>query len=454
MHIHSRIHKNGLTLNLRKKSYSVKYPKRIWDGLSQGFKHALRNHLSFLSTIHLPFFLDTYRLVYDIPKPRFKGLFMSLMRRNIPYFADSDSVPAQKYFDVLERSQYLFEGQHNGGVDYDAQDSDRSLIGFTFGKESLLLYALSRELGMGCDLVYFAEDDPFGYYENMHKRKLAKGFEKRYSQLNFIENSLSLLRFYEHFDVEETQVGWTRLLTEYVLMELPLAAAFGSEYILLGNEKSCDDYYVSKEGYECNPSYDQSSEWTKSLNKLTQGLTDGAVETASPVMQLQELAIIKVLHQRYRDMGRYQMSCFTDDDYGKHDRWCHHCTKCARNYVMMLAAGVNPREVGFTRNMMGKSFAEYYSLFPEKTTAHTVYDVSGLGRDEQLLSFLLATENGARGRLIDRFRRGFMKEARAREDELRRKYLTVYRDHLPKRFREARSIYKEELAKDAPRLKI
>jgi hypothetical protein len=452
MYVTSKILSDGVSLSLRDEDYRLTYSKRFWKRYTHDLKDTFMNHLSFLSTLHLPLLLKESEIKYNSGRPRFHRLFKKLMMLNIPYFADNDCVPAEKYFKLFRGSRFIFEDDSNGLPEYDAETDGSCIIGFTFGKESLLLYGLCGELGIKNHLVYFEEDDPFGYYENKHKRSLAKEFSGRHAPLTFIKNSLSLLRYYEHFNVPETQVGWTRLLTEYALMSLPLAHTLGSEYLLFGNEKSCDDHYTSKEGYACNPSFDQSSMWTGALDRLTRGLTEDTVSTVSPVQPLHELAIIRILHQRYPELGRYQMSCFTDDDYGRVDRWCHHCTKCARNYVMLLAACVEPADVGFTKNMMTKPYTEYYSLFPEKTTAHTVYDVSGLGRDEQLLSFLLAYENNARGALIDRFKRGFLREARSREDELRKKYLRVHRDRLPNAFSEAKGIYWEELSKEIPKL--
>jgi hypothetical protein len=70
-------------------------------------------------------------------------------------------------------------------------------------------------------------------------------------------------------------------------------------------------------------------------------------------------------------------------------------------------------------------------------------------RDEQLLAFYLAYRNKDKGYLIDEFKRKFLSEAKAREDELYNKFFTVYNavSLFGKLKREVNSIYKEELSK-------
>ena len=68
-------------------------------------------------------------------------------------------------------------------------------------------------------------------------------------------------------------------------------------------------------------------------------------------------------------------------------------------------------------------------------------------RDEQLFAFYLAYKNKNKGYLIDKFKKKFLKEALAREDELYNKFFKVHRAaSIPTKIkRDINSIYKEEL---------
>ncbi len=106
------------------------------------------------------------------------------------------------------------------------------------------------------------------------------------------------------------------------------------------------------------------------------------------------------------------------------------------------------RSVGFSRNLFERQFMNYYTLFSNGNSRDTVpYDKSGMGKDEQLFSFYLAYKNGARGYLINRFRKEFLQEAKAREDEFHRKFFSIKKPlTIPNGLKKKTlSIYREEL---------
>ncbi|MFO8016821.1 MAG: hypothetical protein R6U32_06995, partial [Candidatus Woesearchaeota archaeon] len=217
---------------------------------------------------------------------------------------------------------------------------------------------------------------------------------------------------------------------------------FGAGHVALGNQKDMDFGFINKDGYSTLPSFDQSSAWTRQQDMMVRSMTGGKGRVVSVIEPLTNLAITKILHTRYPDLASYQVSCDCLDA-SDEKRWCHDCNKCARLFLFMKAFGIDPKRAGFSRNLMQKRYRRLYSIFSEVDA----YEKSAEARDQQLLAFLLAYRNGERGGLIELFRRSFLDEAKEREDQLMRRFLSVYpAENMPKKmFREVKSIYEEEL---------
>lgn len=97
--------------------------------------------------------------------------------------------------------------------------------------------------------------------------------------------------------------------------------------------------------------------------------------------------------------------------------------------------------------MLSKNHMQHYSIFSSNKNLSD-YDASGVGKDEQLFAFLLATKNKVKGELIDEFKKKFMKEAEDREDELHKKFFSIHKSvTIPKKIKtKLLPIYKEELS--------
>ncbi len=134
---------------------------------------------------------------------------------------------------------------------------------------------------------------------------------------------------------------------------LPVVHSSNSKYILFGNEKSCDDFYFNRDGYISYPAYDQTSQWLIELNKIAKFMASSQTCVVSLVEPIYELAIIKILHKKYPEIGKYQRSCIQDNySRGKPDLWCGHCSKCARVFIFLKSNNINPEKVGFITNML------------------------------------------------------------------------------------------------------
>lgn len=134
---------------------------------------------------------------------------------------------------------------------------------------------------------------------------------------------------------------------------------------------------------------------------------------------LYELAITYILHNRYPEFGKYQMSCFADSEHGRSYRWCQRCTKCGYMYALCCGVGVPPKQAGFNANLFSKEHNEIYEHFFGYDPKHPIYG----SQDELGIAFLLAERTGHSGESIDRFRKELLPHMQKREGQLIEKYL-------------------------------
>lgn len=458
--VHTSITSSGLRLDFDCEgvcsTQDVVFPLDIWKVFPDYLKKQLRDNLAYLSTVELALMFNAKEIHYDTAVPLFKAYFNELFWKYFLYSGDSDCGDALKHYPDFARMTVSFEGDFVLFSPDLFPVSERSVNTLTFGKESLLSFGLARELGL--DPVLFTVLDPdldvdyrgerVQSFTNKHLRKLACEFEKEFDvQVHFIENGLGNLRCNVNWDLDDTDLGSANVITEFLFLGLPLVYHYGCKYILFGNEYSCDSSYVNEQGYTCFPVYDQSTYWMREMNQMLSILTSGLVGAFSLVQPLQELAVAKVLYQRYPNLARYQMSCHADNLYAAENRWCGHCSKCARCYVFMKGLGFDPVLVGLS-DMSGLDKKEYFSLF-SSSKEMCAYDLAGVGREEQLFAFFLAIERGASGGLFDLFRSLFYEESVLREKEFRAKFFTVYRpvtipEHL---WPSLKVIFEEEMRK-------
>lgn len=440
----------GIDIKLLGKDYRIIYPKGVWDDYPAGLKDVLADNLVYLLTMHLPLILNEEEVDYNTSSPYFKSLFYENMINDIIASSDTVSQSSANLLRKFINIDYRFRDYNVKLPDYRQDVKERSVITFTFGKESLLTYALCNEINMDSLLVYIKEPELADVYENEHKRTLIRDFKKKFNAnvLNLF-NGPGIMRQNKYWGFDESSLAGCLQLTSYCLELLPFSNYLNAGYLMFGNEKSCNDFYYNNNGFRSYPIFDQTHEWMIQLDNVTRLMTDNALRTVSIVEPLHEIAITKILHNRYREIGRYQMSCFTDNSNGKNNRWCQSCSKCMRMFIFMKAVGVDVSNVGFTKNLLDKEFMKLYPLFANGNSDIKMirYDHTGNGKDEQMLAFYMAYKNGVKGDLIDEFKKKFLEEAKSREDELYKKFFSVHDSiTIPKGIKKnILSIYKEEL---------
>ena len=112
----------------------------------------------------------------------------------------------------------------------------------------------------------------------------------------------------------------------------------------------------------------------------------------------------------------------------------------------MRAFDIDPNRVGLRNTLLDKANRRLFCLFGGEEI--DCYEKSKEARDQQLLAFLMAHQNGERGPLLELFKKKFLEEAQERENELRKTFFKIYKSKtMPKRIaRLTSSIYKEELS--------
>ncbi|MCB0337451.1 MAG: hypothetical protein KDD62_14140, partial [Bdellovibrionales bacterium] len=142
----------------------------------------------------------------------------------------------------------------------------------------------------------------------------------------------------------------------------------------------------------------------------------------------------------------FQMSCFTDNEAGKDYHWCQECTVCTKMYLLCVGGGVDPKEIGLTKQLLSNEYRELYPLFGADSKFS--YLRTSMARDEQLFSFYCATKLGCKEGLVLEFANSALyEEAESRFDELYKQFCSFY-DPLsvpPKLLPRLKHIFNEEL---------
>lgn len=427
INIYRKIIPNGINISFLRKSYDILYPSHVWKEFPVVCRQNFADSLTYFLTMHLILTKNSEtKIIYDFPPPIIEPFFFKGMIYSLGETALVDEEKKLTTNSLLKLFYNCsFNIEFSGGPRYarfknvNRNSKKRAIIPFSFGKDSLLTFALSRELGISAYPIFFRE--PHCAYENRHKTRLAQRFFKEFdTEVNIFPLSAGWLR-----QVEKEWWGWDLLLTQYTLLLLPFLFGLRVKYLFWAHEQSCNDTLIDNDGFVVNPVFEQSKNWLLATNSAMRGLGCNSL-FSSLIEPIYEIAVMKILHYRYPEIGKYQMSCFAEEKPAKTKRWCGVCSKCARIYIFLRALGISPKRVGFNQEMLSERKRHLYSLFANGEMKDSTYDQSGLGRDEQLLAFYLAYKKGIKGALINEFKKKYLSEARKREKELRGKYFGIH----------------------------
>lgn len=441
----------GMRFEFRGFSYHISYPADVWEMVPEGAKLVLLDNLAYAAALHLPMKLKEVKGVcFHSGRPLFEPYFLQNFIRDIPSCCDMDGIDITGEIERFLQLEFTFDEEEIKQPSFwpgSFETGERAVVPLSFGKDSLLTYALAEELGL--DPLPVFVDEPGFSQERGHKEILGRAFHEEFgTRLNILEHTTGLLRDDTHLGTEQNEYGWALQSTEYALMMLPYARAYGAGYLFFGNEQSASSSYKDASGcWTVYPCYDQSSLWTGHISAMTSMMTGtNPVRTGSLIEPLMDMMIQRILVRRYPEYAKYQMSCFAEGEAGKQDRWCCDCSVCAKMYLMCLGGGVDPGAVGLRNSLLKEEHVRFFSLFGGESEFS--YARTSLARDEQLFAFHCAARFGAQDQLVVRFAHSYLAdEAREREGELLRRFVQQYQAHtVPGEFGDAlRALFQDEI---------
>jgi len=433
--------KRGIALAAGNRKFSMVFPEKIWQNYRD--KDFFLDNYALLSTIFMPLISGIKELKYNTQVPLFRGKFSELVLGDIPSSTEDYSREAGKTIEQFKKTRYFFAGNEiktpisSGKINHD----EKAIVPLSCGKDSLLTLGIAKEIGLKPIGIYI--DDTVSPSENKIKLEMISNIVKNEKiSCDIIMNRLEKFNDFETWNKPETCLGYGHMVTSFCFASLPFLDFYNAKYIMLGNQQDLDWSIKNKGGFTIYPSFDQTSKWQSEQDKMIKKVTENKCEVTSIIRPLTDLAIMHILFSRYKTLAKNIVSCDSLDA-SSEKRWCSNCTACATYSLFMLAVGVNPKTVGL-HEMLEKKHERFYRLFMGKDTEF--YDDSKNAKDKQLFAFYLAYKNGARGYLIDKFKKHFLNEAEKREDELRKFFFSLHKADIPKEIKsDVLRIYKEEL---------
>lgn len=455
LEVDASITQNGIDVIVNGENFPIRFPEEIWAKYPEELKEILRDNLTHSTTLFLPQMLNLSSITYRTSRPLSETFFYENGIYDMPICAYTDKCSSMDYIKKFFNSIHHFADNKiktPSVVDFVKRKNKKpvAIIPFSFGKESMLSFSLCKELGIEPIPINFIEF--VNNFEHMHKTKLIEEFEKKFKiKIPTIEYGPSMLRYGRHWGLN-TELGWGLHTTEFALLCLPFVHYYNADYIILGNEYSCDVSYYDKEGvltYECG--YDQHYDWTAQQTLLATLMLGRKVHVSSFVEPLHEIGVFSILHHRYPAYGKFQMSCMADNPHAQKNRWCQTCSKCALNFTFSRAVGIDPEKFGFTENLFDRDdMALFEGIFEYYSSGSHEYQPN----EEVGLALDLAFKNNSKGKVMDRFREVLLSTYKPARSQFMKEYLGLHSSSsIPEEFKEKiLNIYREELKKIEARL--
>lgn len=166
---------------------------------------------------------------------------------------------------------------------------------------------------------------------------LAKEFHlKMFRVTTNLKSLIDSKDFYPYLKNEANIFNAVLFLPINLSLVYPVMPQLKIKKIISGNEKesSSDREY-----------YSLSSEMTKNLENCSQ-----YAKYFSDLESLYKIEVIRDLHIKYPELGKYQFSCWRSS--GR--RWCLKCEKCLRNFIVYRIFDVEPSRVGIEEDLLVK----------------------------------------------------------------------------------------------------
>ncbi|MFX1419758.1 MAG: hypothetical protein ACFE9N_12635, partial [Promethearchaeota archaeon] len=268
LEIYSSTTNSGIQIEFQGVQYPIIYEEKIWDLTPNQTCEALKDNLSLATTMHLPLIYNANKIIYYSGRPLLEPYFIQNFLRDIPSCTEVDGLNTDAIVYQFLNTEFQFA---NPAIvvpsEKPVENAYKALIGMSFGKDSLLTYAVAKEINLEPEIIYVVEQSLT--YEEKHKKNLAKEFKKEFAKdLHILTHETGKFRDFNYLKLPKSEFGWGLQNTEYALEFIPFAYALNGKYIFFGNEQTTAASYMdSSNRWLIYPAYDQSHLWTVHINQ-------------------------------------------------------------------------------------------------------------------------------------------------------------------------------------------
>ncbi|MEM5793389.1 MAG: hypothetical protein QXY45_03495 [Candidatus Aenigmatarchaeota archaeon] len=334
---------SGFSIKFKKRKFYLRYPSKIWSEYPEEIKDVFIDNVAHLLTINLPLISGSRKIIYNTSAPIFRSFFQSVVINSIPAAVDDYNFVTDDVIKKFLNVQYEFKDYKVKIPSIDYQSLERALLSLSFGKDSLLSLGLCNEIGLNPVSVYI--NDTVSPAENRIKLKLIKKISEEFElKFHVVRNEIEKLNDFEFWNQDESCIGYSHMMSGFCFISLPFAYYYKTRYIVLGNHQNMNFGFYNKDGFLTYPSFDQTRLWMKQQDIMIRLMTSGKSQIMSVIEPLTNIFIIRILHKRYNNIGKYQISCDLLSKFNR-NRWCHNCSKCARISILMKANNIDTKSV-------------------------------------------------------------------------------------------------------------
>lgn len=237
---------------------------------------------------------------------------------------------------------------------YWAADRNKHCVLSSGGKDSLLGYALLKEIGKAVYPV-FGNESGRHWFTALNGYRYLKSVEPNTGRvwlnsdrifawmlrhLPFIREDFASLRA-DDYPIRL----WT--VAVFLFGVIPLMKKKGIGRLVIGDEYDCSQRGNLEGITHYNGLYDQSRFFDEAMSRyfLKKGW---AISQFSILRSLSELLILKILVKRYPHLQKHQISCHAAHDQDGRILPCGKCEKCRRIIGMLTALEADPGNCGYT----------------------------------------------------------------------------------------------------------
>lgn len=375
------------------------YPEAVWHAFPA--KEALIQELAYVTTLVTPLMLEHPEIHYDTPAPRFMQFYHDAFEASIPNIIQY--IEHDEAGDILNRFRALratFADKDNEALPNEQREWNQNsvILPFSYGKDSLMSMALLQRLEY--------ETHPVNIMQcvqprvHTHRERVKEAFEQEFSvHCDELRNELLLFTDHEILKTPESQLRQSHLHFVYVLGMLPFCYYYNAPSIILSNEFNNSLNRVHRQGLIVPMKVMQSQAMARKMAVMVTEFTDGKVTVENPLGGVNNFVINQLLLGPFSAYEKYRMSC--DMELSPYSRWCHNCIRCAQAYLMAVANGIDPKNLGFEADMFAKKFEHHFAS--GEGTPHPENLFAKFAQHEEMLAALMAVKHGGDHRLLNKF---------------------------------------------------